>query len=140
MADPTSMTTAAAAGKLLASEHSDVLREAVRLMLIELMEGEVSELAGSGLYERSAERATQRNGYRARQWDTRVGSLELAIPRLRSGSYLAATAARRYCCEAGKLGLFRLGRRGKMARRVIALWPRWVNCREVGVSNYWRND
>ena len=64
MADPNSMTTAAAAGKLLASEHADVLREAVRLMLIELMEGEVAELAGAGLYERSAERATQRNGYR----------------------------------------------------------------------------
>ncbi len=51
------------------------------------MEDEVAELAGAGRYERSAERMTQRNGYRQRQWDTRVGSLELAIPRLRSGSY-----------------------------------------------------
>ena len=56
-------------------------------MLIEIMEGEVAELAGGERYERSAERVAQRNGYRQRQWDTRVGSLELAIPRLRSGSY-----------------------------------------------------
>jgi putative transposase len=87
MADPNSMTTAAAAGKLLASEHADVLREAVRLMLIEIMEGEVAELAGGGRYERSPERASYRNGYRERRFDTRLGSLELAIPRLRSGSY-----------------------------------------------------
>ena len=87
MADPTSMTTAAAAGKLLASEHADVLREAVRLMLIEIMEAEVAQVAGGQRYERSAERSSYRNGYRERAWDTRVGSLELAIPRLRSGSY-----------------------------------------------------
>jgi transposase-like protein len=55
-------------------------------MLIEIMEGEVAELAGGERYERSAERLAQRNGCRARQWDTRVGSLELAIPRLRSRS------------------------------------------------------
>ena len=87
MADHDSMNASEAAGKLLASAHADVLREAVRLMLIEIMEGEVTELAGGERYERSAERVAQRNGYRARQWDTRVGSLELAIPRLRSGSY-----------------------------------------------------
>ncbi len=87
MADTSSMNASEAAGKMLASEHADVLREAVRLMLIEIMEGEVAELAGGERYERSAERLAQRNGYRQRQWDTRVGSLELAIPRLRSGSY-----------------------------------------------------
>jgi len=87
MADHDSMNASEAAGKMLASAHADVLREAVRLMLIEIMEGEVAELAGGERYERSAERVAQRNGYRQRQWDTRVGSLELAIPRLRSGSY-----------------------------------------------------
>jgi len=87
MADHDSMNASEAAGKMLASAHADVLREAVRLMLIEIMEGEVAGLAGGERYERSAERVAQRNGYRARQWDTRVGSLELAIPRLRSGSY-----------------------------------------------------
>jgi putative transposase len=87
MADLNSMNVSEAAGKMLTGEHADVLREAVRLVLIEIMEGEVAEVAGGERYERSPERLAQRNGYRARQWDTRVGSLELAIPRLRSGSY-----------------------------------------------------
>lgn len=87
MADLSSMTVSEAAGKMLTGEHADVVREAVRLVLAELMEAEVGEFAGAARYERSAERLTQRNGYRQRQWDTRVGSLELAIPRLRSGSY-----------------------------------------------------
>jgi hypothetical protein len=87
MADLSSMTVSEAAGKMLTGEHADVVREAVRLVLAELMEAEIGEFAGAARYERSAERLAQRNGYRQRQWDTRVGSLELAIPRLRSGSY-----------------------------------------------------
>lgn len=87
MADPYSMTVSEAAGKLLAEEHADVLREAVRMILAELMECEVTEAAGAGPYERSSARLTQRNGYRSRTFQTRVGTLELAIPRLRQGSY-----------------------------------------------------
>jgi putative transposase len=87
MADQNSMTVNEAAGKMLAGEHADVLREAVRLMLMEIMEAEVAGLTGAERYERSVERVAQRNGYRERRFDTRVGSLELAIPRLRSGSY-----------------------------------------------------
>jgi N-acetylmuramic acid 6-phosphate (MurNAc-6-P) etherase len=59
MADPNSVATAAA-GKLLASEHADVLREAVRLMLIEITEAEVAQVAGGGRYERSGERTSYR--------------------------------------------------------------------------------
>ena len=87
MADTSSMNVSEAAGKMLTGEHADVVREAVRMVVAELMEMEIAELTGAGLYERSPERANQRNGYRRRGWDTRVGSLELAIPRLRSGSY-----------------------------------------------------
>ncbi|HEX2324109.1 MAG TPA: IS256 family transposase [Chloroflexota bacterium] len=65
----------------------DFLRDAVRWLLQELMEGEVSAQIGAERYERSEERTTHRNGYRRRPWDTRLGSLELAIPKLRSGSY-----------------------------------------------------
>lgn len=65
----------------------DFLREAVRRMVQELMDVEVTALVGAEPYERTAERATQRNGHRARRWDTRVGTLELAIPKLRTGSY-----------------------------------------------------
>jgi putative transposase len=67
--------------------QADFLQEGVRWLVQELMEAEVSAQIGAGRYERSAERATQRNGYRTRPWDTRVGTLELAIPKLRTGSY-----------------------------------------------------
>jgi putative transposase len=63
-----------------------VLGEGVRWLLQELMEAEVSAQIGAGRYERSEERPTQRHGYRQRPWDTRLGTLEVAIPKLRSGS------------------------------------------------------
>ena len=69
------------------SDESDFLREAVRRFVHELMEEEVTALIGAGRYERSEERTNQRNGVRQRQWDTRTGTFELAIPKLRSGSY-----------------------------------------------------
>jgi Transposase, Mutator family len=72
--------------KLLASEHADVLRESVAWIVAELMEAEVTAQIGAELGERTPARLTQRNGYRTRYWDTRVGELELRIPRLRTGS------------------------------------------------------
>ena len=87
MAEGPRMTAAQLADKLLASQHADVLRERVAWMVAELMEAEVTAQAGAELGERIPERVAQRNGYRARAWDTRVGELELAIPRLRTGSY-----------------------------------------------------
>ena len=65
----------------------DVLVDGLRWLLQELMDVEVSAQIGAGRYERSNERTTQRNGYRSRPWDTRLGTLELAIPKLRQGSY-----------------------------------------------------
>ena len=65
----------------------DFLREALRVLVEEIMEAEVSSRIGAGYGERSPERVTQRNGYRSRAWDTRVGTMELQIPKLREGSY-----------------------------------------------------
>jgi putative transposase len=73
--------------KLLGDEHADVLRESLAFFVRELMEAEVAEQIGAGLHEKNPERATHRNGYRERLWRTRAGEIELAIPRLRSGSY-----------------------------------------------------
>ena len=73
--------------KLLADEHADVLREGLAWFVRELMESEVAGQAGAALHEKSPQRLARRNGYRERLWQTRVGDLELAIPRLRSGSY-----------------------------------------------------
>jgi transposase-like protein len=73
--------------KGLETEGSDFLRESLGWLLRELMEAEVSAQIGADRYERSEERATQRNGYRHRAWDTRLGTVDVAIPKLRSGSY-----------------------------------------------------
>jgi transposase-like protein len=65
----------------------DVLADGVRWLLQELMEAEVSAQIGADRYERTSDRTAQRNGYRARPWDTRLGTLEVQIPKLRTGSY-----------------------------------------------------
>src|SRR3954471_9614840 len=86
MAEGRRMTAADAVDKLMASEHSDVIRESVAVMVGELIEAEVAAIVGAELGERAPERrSAQRNGYRERGWDTRVGELELQIPKLRSG-------------------------------------------------------
>ena len=88
MAEGHRMTAADLVDKLLADEHADVLRDSVAWLVTQLMEAEVGGLTGAGLGERAPERRqAQRNGYRQRRWDTRVGALELAIPKLRTGSY-----------------------------------------------------
>lgn len=75
--------------KASAEGDVDLLREGVRLLAQAFMEAEVSELTGVAKGERDPERRlTHRNGYRDRRWDTRVGTIELAIPRVRDGSYL----------------------------------------------------
>jgi len=63
------------------------LRDGVRLLAQELMDAEATQLAGAGLHERSENRLTYRNGYREREWDTRVGTVDLQIPKLRQGAY-----------------------------------------------------
>jgi putative transposase len=87
MADAGMLALRDALGKILESEHADLLREGVALVLHEVMAAEVAEQAGAERYERSEERVAYRNGYRPRGLKTRVGSIELAIPKLRSGSY-----------------------------------------------------
>ena len=73
--------------KLMGDEHADLLRETLAWFVGELMEAEVAVQIGAGLHEKAPERTTHRNGYRERSWQTRAGEIELAIPRLRAGSY-----------------------------------------------------
>lgn len=79
------MTTADVVAKAMAGEHGDFVREAVALIARELMEGEISAEIGAELGEVSPERVTHRNGYRPRGWETRVGEIELLIPKKRQG-------------------------------------------------------
>jgi len=71
----------------LASASPDVLREMVAAMANALMSAQADQLCGAEYGERSPQRANRRNGYRARDWDTRAGTVELAVPKLRHGTY-----------------------------------------------------
>jgi putative transposase len=90
---------------LLEDGHADVLREAVGMVLRELIDAEVSEQIGAERYQRSEERVTYRNGTRPRAFNTRVGTLELAIPKLRQGSFFPSFLEPRKRSEQALLGV-----------------------------------
>jgi transposase-like protein len=88
MAGAERMTIEEVVKQVLVDEHADVIREAAKAVAAEMMELEVSELIGAERGERRPQdRATHRNGYRPRRWDTRAGEIELQIPKIRQGSY-----------------------------------------------------
>src|SRR3954453_18083561 len=73
--------------KRLEETSPDLLRGIVKDLAEALMSADADAVCGAGYGERSRERLNRRNGYRERDWDTRVGSIELAVPKLREGSY-----------------------------------------------------
>src|ERR1700761_9023036 len=77
----------AALAERLTTTHPDVLRELISTFIHTLMGADADALCGAGYGQRSSDRTNQRNGYRHRQFDTRTGTLDLAIPKLRHGSY-----------------------------------------------------
>jgi transposase-like protein len=82
------MTAEQVVSYLLEEDGLDFLRESLTWVVQQLMEAEVSELVGAARGERlPEERLTHRNGYRSRSWQTRAGEIELAIPKIRRGSY-----------------------------------------------------
>lgn len=86
------MTEDKIALRALLEKGSDAtfLREMIGFAAQRLMELESESLCGAGHGERSAERRNHRNGYRDRDWETRAGTVELRIPKLRKGSYFPA--------------------------------------------------
>jgi putative transposase len=73
--------------KQLEEASPELLRAMVKDFAEALMSADADAVCGAGYGERSPERVNRRNGYRERDWDTRVGSIELAVPKLREGSY-----------------------------------------------------
>ena len=72
---------------LAEDEDTDFLRQGVKLVAHELMELEIAQETGAGRHQRTPERVNYRNGRRLRDWDTRVGTITLGIPKTRAGSY-----------------------------------------------------
>ncbi|MGH2876692.1 MAG: IS256 family transposase [Solirubrobacteraceae bacterium] len=68
----------------------DFLRETLQVVLHAVMDADVSAQIGAGLHEHAPGRTAYRNGYRPRRWDTRAGTIDLRIPKLREGAYLPA--------------------------------------------------
>jgi putative transposase len=71
----------------LASASPDLLREMIKGFAQRMMDAEVEGICGAGYGEVTPDRVNSRNGYRRREWDTRAGTIELAVPKLRQGSY-----------------------------------------------------
>jgi putative transposase len=71
----------------LETTDPDLLRELLRMFVQALMSADADAECGAACGTRSSERTNTRHGYRSRGWDTRAGSIELAVPKLRQGSY-----------------------------------------------------
>jgi transposase-like protein len=71
----------------LSQASPDLLRQMLKTFAEALMSADADVVCGADYQQRSSERTNSRNGYRERRWDTRAGSIELAIPKLRQGSY-----------------------------------------------------
>src|SRR5215212_11638317 len=90
--------------KIGLDQDTDFLREGVRVLSQALMEAEVSAQLGAERHERTPERTGQRNGYREREWDTRVGTIDLRVPRVRDGGYFPSLLDPRRRAERALVG------------------------------------
>src|SRR3954468_18649816 len=87
MAAPHTIDPTALLEQHLAEASPDVLRQMITSLANAMMSAQADQVCGADYGQRSAERVNQRNGYRAREWDTRAGTVELAVPKLRAGSF-----------------------------------------------------
>src|SRR5829696_2310754 len=87
MAAPHSVDPAALLEQHLQGASPDLVREMIATFANAMMSAQADQVCGADYGQRSPERTNQRNGYRAREWDTRAGTVELAVPKLRAGSF-----------------------------------------------------
>src|SRR5215210_2158376 len=122
MAETKRMTAEEVVGYLIEGEGLDFLRESLSWVVQQLMEAEVSELVSAARGERApAERLTHRNGYRGRSWATPAGEIELAIPKLRRGSYFPSFLEPRRRSEQALVSVVQEGRPGRRVARAADL-------------------
>jgi putative transposase len=105
-----------------AEGDADFLRQSIKMLSQMLMELEVEQQIGAAKHERKKGRSTYRNGYRGRTWQTRVGEVELAIPKLRKGSYFPSLLEPRRPAEKALLAVVQEAYlKGVSTRKVDAL-------------------
>jgi putative transposase len=106
------------------------LRSVAEAVVQLLMETDVEGLIGAGRHERTAERATYRNGYRDQTLDTRLGSLQLRIPKLRQGSYFPPFLEPRKTSEKALVAVIQEAWVGGVSIRASTTWCRQWGCPE----------
>lgn len=111
----------------------DFLREGLKVLAEAVMGAEVSQLIGAGRFERTPGRKNYRNGYRTREWDTRLGTIELNIPKLRKGSYFPSLLEPRRRAEKA------LKERGPGG---VCAWGQYAQSRRIGgvVGSEWHQQ
>ena len=108
--------------KIGLNKDADFLQEGIQLLGQMLMELEVEEKTGAKKHERTPERKNHRNGYRTRTWETRVGEVELQIPKLRKGTYFPSLLEPRKPAEKALLAVVQQAYlKGVSTRKVDAL-------------------
>jgi putative transposase len=118
----------------------DFLREGLRVLVQAIMEAEVMDKTRADYGERSPERVTHRNGYRQRAWDTRVGTLDLRIPKVREGSYFPSLLEPRRRSERALLAVVQQAYvEGVSTRRVEDL-VQALGCEGISKSQVSRPD
>ena len=104
------------------NKDADFLRQGVEMLSQLLMELEVEHKVGAKKHERTGKRSTYRNGYRKRSWETRVGEIDLSIPKLRKGSYYPSLLEPRRPAEKALLAVVQEAYlKGVSTRKVDAL-------------------
>ena len=104
---------------------TDLLREMIAFVASRMMDAEVETFTGAAHGERSDDRSNQRNGYRTRDWHTGVGTVPVAIPKLRKGSYFPSFLEPRRSADKALIAVIQEAAacpgEGRGARRVDAL-------------------
>ena len=121
--DPNSIDLSAFMAEHLERAEPDLLRSMLSTFVQALMSAEADAICGAPYGERSAERTNSRNGYRTRDFDTRTGTMEVAIPKLREGSYFPDW----------------LLERRRRAERALTTWSRPATC-SVSQRDGWRSS
>ena len=111
------------------SSDADLLREMIGFTAERLMALEVEGLTGAAHGERSPDRITHRNGYRDRSWETRAGTVELKIPKLRKGSYFPGFLEPRRMAEKALAAVIQEAYIQGVSTRSVTTWCRPWACR-----------